>query len=72
MTNKQVVDGGGGKGFGGGVITGRPPTKRNRQQQRESLRDFQFSDFDQTDVATVKMALIMFKDFKVVWTDHLK
>ena len=45
---------------GGGNIV----VKKNQRRQDHSLRDFHFSDFDQSDVATVKLALTMFKDFK--------
>ena len=56
---------GGGGGGGGGGKGGRKVKTRHRQHYQESLRDFQFSDFDQSDVDTVKLALNMFKDFKV-------
>ena len=57
--------GGGTGGGGGGGKGGRKVKTRHRQHYQESLRDFQFSDFDQSDVDTVKLALNMFKDFKV-------
>ena len=60
---KGKVAGGGGERGGG---TGRVLKRKSRQHYQESLRDFQFSDFDQSDVDTVKLALTMFKDFKVI------
>ena len=44
---------------GGNIVV-----KKHHRHHDSSLRDFHFSDFDQSDVATVKLALTMFKDFK--------
>ena len=53
------------KQTGGGGGGGKGLMKRNRKHLHNSLRDFQFSDFDQSEMQTVKLALTMFKDFKV-------